>query len=112
MIGKELKDFIFEKYYRQLGFTKENSYYSIKHWKEKDLLLLGVKLIKKITDASNAKDYCKSFLKNKNKKLVNQKKKKKKKNSTTKNYRKLNHYWHKISSYKTSKNFLLNYLRL
>ena len=79
MIGKELKDFIFEKYYRQLGFTKENSYYSIKHWKEKDLLLFGVKLIKKITDASNAKDYCKSFLKNKNKKLVNQKKKKKKK---------------------------------
>ena len=79
MIGKELKDFIFEKYYRQLGFTKENSYYSIKHWKEKDLLLLGVKLIKKITDASNAKDYCKSFLKNKNQKLVNQKTKKTKK---------------------------------
>ena len=31
----ELRDFIFENYYRRIGFTKENSYYSIKHQKIK-----------------------------------------------------------------------------
>ena len=44
---KELKDFIFENYYRQIEFTKENSYYSMKHQKKKDLLLLATKLIEK-----------------------------------------------------------------
>ena len=44
---KELKDFIFENYYRQIEFTKQNSYYSMKHQKKKDLLLLGPKLIEK-----------------------------------------------------------------
>ena len=28
---KELKDFIFEKYYQRMVFDKENSYYSMKH---------------------------------------------------------------------------------
>ena len=28
---KELKDFIFENYYQQMGFARENSYYSMKH---------------------------------------------------------------------------------
>ena len=27
---KQLRDFIFENYYSQIGFTKENSYYLIK----------------------------------------------------------------------------------
>ena len=44
---KELKDFIFENYYRQIEFTKQNSYYSMKHQKKKDLLLLAPKLIEK-----------------------------------------------------------------
>ena len=70
MTIKELKDFIFENYYRQIGFTKENSYYLVKYQKEKDLLLLATKLIEKIPDASNAKEYYQSFLKNKNKTLV------------------------------------------
>ena len=70
MTVKELKDFIFENYYRQIGFTKENSYYLVKYQKEKDLLLLATKLIEKIPDASNAKEYYQSFLKNKNKTLV------------------------------------------
>ena len=35
MTIKELKDLIFENYYRQIGFTKENSYYSIKRQKKK-----------------------------------------------------------------------------
>ena len=44
---KELKDFIFKSYYRQIEFTKENSFYSLKHQKKKDLILLPTKLIKK-----------------------------------------------------------------
>ena len=31
MAIKELKDFIFENYYSQKGFARENSYYSMKH---------------------------------------------------------------------------------
>ena len=31
MIVKELKDFIFENYHQQMGFAKENSYYSMKY---------------------------------------------------------------------------------
>ena len=46
----KLKDFIFEKYYRQTGFSKENSYYSMKHQKEEIF-----KLREKIPDPSNAK---------------------------------------------------------
>ena len=58
MTIKELKDFIFENYYnyyRRIRFPKENSYYSMKHQKKKDLLLLPTKLIEKIPNASNAK---------------------------------------------------------
>ena len=57
MTVQELKDFIFENYYRRIGFTVQNIYYSIKHQKKYDLLLLATKLIKKIPDASNAKEY-------------------------------------------------------
>ena len=60
MTINELKDFIFENYYKQIGFTKENSYYSIKDKKKKDLFLLATKLIEKIPDASNAKEYYQS----------------------------------------------------
>ena len=38
--------------------------------KKRDLLLLATKLTKKITDATNAKQYCHSYLKRKNTKLV------------------------------------------
>ena len=40
----EIRDFIFGYYYKQIGFSKESSYYSMKHLK-KDLLLLANKLI-------------------------------------------------------------------
>ena len=69
MTTKEIRDFIFENCYRQIEFTKESSYYSMTHQKKKDLPLLGTKLIENILVASNAKEYCKSYLKNKNKKL-------------------------------------------
>ena len=51
----EIRDFSFENYYKRIGFSKENSYYSMKRLKKKDLLLLANKLIEKILDPSNAK---------------------------------------------------------
>ena len=43
----EIKDLIFENYYKRIGFSKENSYYSMKRLKKKpDLVLLPNKLIK------------------------------------------------------------------
>ena len=40
------RDFIHENYYRRIRFTKENSYYSMKCQKKKDLLSFSTKLIK------------------------------------------------------------------
>ena len=31
----EMKNFIFENYYKQIGFSKENSYYSMKRLKKR-----------------------------------------------------------------------------
>lgn len=42
---KKLKDFIFENYDQQIRFGKENHYYSIKHHKKKNVLLLATKLM-------------------------------------------------------------------
>ena len=42
----ELKHFNFENYYKENGFVKEHSYYSMECLKTKNLLLLGTKLIK------------------------------------------------------------------
>ena len=50
MSDKELKDFIFENYRQQVGFPKENYYYSMKHLKKKDLQLFAAKLTEKIPD--------------------------------------------------------------
>ena len=52
-----MRDFIFENYYKQIGFSKEESYYSMKHLKRKDLLLLVNKLIEKVPDRRNAKEH-------------------------------------------------------
>ena len=41
---KTQKYFISENYYRQIVFTKENSYYAMEHQKKNDLLLLTTKL--------------------------------------------------------------------
>ena len=62
MTIKELKDFMLKNYYRQTGFPKEKNYYSMKHQKKKELLLLATKLIESIPDASNAQEYYKSYL--------------------------------------------------
>ena len=57
-IKNEFKDF--EKYYKRIGFSEENSYYSMKHLKKK--LFLANKLIEKITDSRNAKEHYQSFI--------------------------------------------------
>ena len=44
MSVNEIRDFIFENYYKRIGFSKENSRYSMKRLKRKDLLLLANKL--------------------------------------------------------------------
>ena len=49
MSANEIRDFIFENYYKRSGFSKENSYYSMKRLKRKDLLLLAKKLSEKNT---------------------------------------------------------------
>ena len=46
----EIKHFIFENYFKRVGFSKEINYYSIKRLENKDLLLLANKLIKNIPD--------------------------------------------------------------
>ena len=72
MTIKELKRVFCDNYYRQIGFSKENSYCLMKHQKKKDLLLLATKLTEKIPDVSNAKKYYKSYLKRKNTKFIKQ----------------------------------------
>ena len=74
MSVNETRDFIFENYYERIGFSKENSYYSMKRLKKKDLLLLPTKLAEKIPDPRNAKDHCQSFIRKKNIKSVKQSK--------------------------------------
>ena len=51
----EIKGFIFENHYKRIGFSKENGDYSMKIFKEKDLLLLANKSIEKIPGLCNAK---------------------------------------------------------
>ena len=69
MSVNEIRDLIFENYYKRIGFSKENSSYSMK-WLEKNLSLLANKLIKKTPDPRNAKEHYQSFLKKKNRKSV------------------------------------------
>ena len=70
----EIRDFILENYYKRIGFSIENSYYSIKRLKREDLLLLVTKLTDKKPDPRNAKEYYQSFIRAKNTKSVKQSK--------------------------------------
>ena len=74
MSVNEIKDFIFENYHKGIGFSTENSYYSMKRLKKKNLLLLSNKLVEKLTDSQNAKEQYQSFLRKKNIKSVKQSK--------------------------------------
>ena len=37
MSVKEVRDFIFANYYKRIGFSQENSYYSVKRLKKKKI---------------------------------------------------------------------------
>ena len=69
----EIRDFIFQNYYKRIRFSKENSYFSIKN-QEKDLQLFAIKLTEKIPDPRNAKEHYQSFIRKKNTKSVKQSK--------------------------------------
>ena len=73
MSVNEIRSFIFENYYKWIEFYKENSYYSMKHLKKKDLLLLAKKFKKK-TDPCNGKEHYQLFLWKKNRKSLKQSK--------------------------------------
>ena len=62
----EIRDFIFENYYKRIGFSKENSYYSMKHQKKNELQLFATELTEKIPDSWNAKEHYQSFIRKKN----------------------------------------------
>ena len=62
----EIIYFIFENYYKRIGFSKENVYHSIKRLKTKDLLLLSNKVIEKIPGPCNATELYQSLLRKKN----------------------------------------------
>ena len=74
MSVNEIRDFIFENYYKQIEFSEENSQYSMKHQKKKDLQLFATKLTEKISDPQNAKEHYPSFTRRKNTKSVKQSK--------------------------------------
>ena len=46
----EIKHFIFENYYKRIGFSQKISYNSMKYLTKKDLLSLADKLVKNIPD--------------------------------------------------------------
>ena len=43
MSVNEIRDIIFENYYKQIGFSKGNSYYSMKHQRKNYLKLFATK---------------------------------------------------------------------
>ena len=71
MSVKDLKEFIFENYYKNIGFTKEDSYDSLK--KQNNIYIyiyiyiyisvFAPKLIQKLVSSSKTKEYYESFLK-------------------------------------------------
>ena len=68
MSSNEIKNIFFKKYYKKIAFSKENSYYSMKHLKKKVLLLLLNKIIEIVPDPCNAKEQYLSFMRKKNRK--------------------------------------------
>ena len=59
----EIKGFIFENYYKRIGFSKIIGYNSLKRLYQKDLLLFANKLLKNVTNHQ-------SFITKKNKKSI------------------------------------------
>ena len=53
----DIRDFIFENYYKRIEFSKESSYYSMKCLKRKKLLMLANKLFGKVPDPRKAREH-------------------------------------------------------
>ena len=57
----EIRKFIFEKYYKQIGFSNECSYYSMKYLKKKKKKIVvackEIKIPEKILDPCNPKEH-------------------------------------------------------
>ena len=70
MCANEIRDFIFENYYKRIGFSKESSYNSMKRLNKKDLSLLANKFIEKIADPRNPKQHNQLFLRKKHRNSV------------------------------------------
>ena len=66
----EIRNFVFENFFKRIGFSKENSFYSLKRLKRKDLLLLANKLKEKVPDPHNAKQHYQLFVRRKSRKSV------------------------------------------
>ena len=73
MTVHELRNFIFENYYKRNGFVKESSYYSIKRLKKRFAIACD-QIDRKVVDPTNAEEYYNSYLKRENTKLVKQSK--------------------------------------
>lgn len=50
LIVKDLREFTYGNYYKQIGITKEDSYYSLRKFRKKDLLRYASKLREKVPD--------------------------------------------------------------
>ena len=72
MSAYEIIAFIFGNYYKQIGFSKTNIHYSLKHLIKKDLLFLKNKFIEKIPNLRNAKEHYQTFIRKKTRKSVTQ----------------------------------------
>ena len=69
MSANEIRDFIFENYYKRIGFFKEYKYYSMKHLKK--IFVVACKQInrKKKLDLCSAKEHHQSFIRKKKHKI-------------------------------------------
>ena len=65
MSVNEIRDLNFENFYKRIGFSKENSYYLMKHTHKK-LILFVTKITEKISDPFNAIERYRSLIRNKN----------------------------------------------
>ena len=54
----KIRDFTLENYYKQIGFSKESSYYSIKCFKKINYCSLTNKLAAKVPDCCNVEEHC------------------------------------------------------
>ena len=61
MSVNEIRYFIFENYYKQIGFSAENSYYLTKRWKKR-FIASCKEINRKLPDSCNAKEHYQSFI--------------------------------------------------